>query len=851
MSDTGKQSPLGVNTLSGLLQGQGIAINAVTADHTGASTSVSDYTYGTVVDDTDLRLLTRAIRKAYVKKAAGQLTSTTYGNIITIGSTTIPALGNTPGSTYTWTGDPGWGSALYTDEIASYGYVRLFAWQANDEYDYNQTISLTGKNTDLLASMQTAESFIEYTNKSIMSIQNSLTFLDGTYSNMNDLITGDVSGVSLALIPFGQDFINTGKAINLATISTFGLPSNLLETLKKYNAITPSLSAALLSTGLTVNDIEQAINNVDVTKNQQQNIYSAFLIITGVSLADILIRLNCKVDGLETLADLLNVRKLFPRSYLSLTVPVYNTTPGPTNSKTYYPIFTQGSVTTAISNPIIASQVGTQQEVISSFGNSDKLNIQILPEGFGSYLVDILPPDVAVSSGAFSASMQQIKNIFNIPVEKFAKVIPTLETTKNLNVNGTSVPTSTTEAGSGLDLIALGSGPYGTYTTSDFFGCMSGLPYDWEKIQTLITDTQTTTLANIYKNLYLATSWEQAATPTVTYTFNSGTGLYTVTGISLATPTGGGYGRGGAAAPTVTLNGGTATVTIGTDDTDLTTYGKVTSITLVSGGTTGSVPTASIAAPPGSGWPSMDSVIQGYIDSANAEIASLYAIKENTNMLDLVSLWAGLGTQLTIEQRARVTGLPPLPSPRDGNLNAYPLTQVSFTDSIPQAALKTEPHQAAQTLEAVANLCQLSGESMVGMMRESRNKARLAAVGIPQDNGISDAIPPQETTELIANGTLNGTPPAVLKQADCTTGDIVKPEALGAYANNNYNLKDGGIAETGAAIEPGSLAGSPYSQLIDPSLNAIYTSDVLLPASYSVAEAIDEVIKCNCDCWIQ
>lgn len=505
---------------------------------------------------------------------------------------------------------------------------------------------------------------------------------------------------------------------------------------------------------------------------------------------------------------------------------------------------TDGSAT----NGSLQSAPGPQavQQAITTSSNP-----QVLPEGFGSYLADILPPDIAASAGAFSASMQQIRNIASVPVEKFAKMVPTLETTKNLNVNGTNVPTDTTAATAALALIALGSGPYGTYTTSDFFGCMSGLPYDWTQIQSYITETQTITLANIYKNLYLATSWEQAATPTVTYTYDSGSGLYTVTGISLTTPTGGGYGRDGASAPTVTLNGGTATVTIGTDDTNLTTYGKVTSITLTSGGTTGSVPTASIAAPPGSGWPSMDSAIQVYIDAANAEIASIFSDKSNTNMLTLVSLWEGTGTQLTIEQRARVAGLPPLPSPRDSTLNPYPSTQYSFTDSIPQAALNTAPHQAAQTLEAIANLCQPSGESMVAMMRESRNQARLAAAGIPMDNGVSDSLSPEQSTDLIANGSVDGSPPASLKQVDCATGNVVKPEALGSYSNHNYNFKNGGTAATGAPVEPGSLAGSPFAEVIDPSLDAIYTSDVLLPASYSVAEAIDEVVKCNCDCWVQ
>jgi hypothetical protein len=187
---------------------------------------------------------------------------------------------------------------------------------------------------------------------------NSLTFLDGTYSNMNDLITADVTGISLSTSVFGTDLINLGKALDLSTIWTFGYPSNLLATLKKYNALTPSLVVALLSTGLTSDEINQIANNTNVSKDQQQKVYSAFLVIAGIDLATILVALNCNTAGLVTLADLLNVKKMFPESYLTLTVPIYNAVPGPTNSKTYYPIYTVTTVSPALTAPAIKAVIG-------------------------------------------------------------------------------------------------------------------------------------------------------------------------------------------------------------------------------------------------------------------------------------------------------------------------------------------------------------------------------------------------------------------------------------------------------------------------------------------------------------
>lgn len=360
MSITGKQSPLGVNTLAGILQNKGLFINATKASYTGSSTSVSNYTNGSLVSATVLNTLTDALRQGYAKYLAGDISLTTYENLFSIGTVTIPALGNTRPITYDNTGDPGWGGAGYTGEVASYGYIRLFAWQAYNEFNYNDTLNITGYYTDFLGSFLTARAFIEYSNKAIMTLENSLTFLQGTYSNMNDLISADVTGVNLATQLFGQDLINTGKALNLSKMSTFGLPSNLIETCKKNNALTNSLVLSLLASDMTQLEVESLILNKTVSKRTQQKAYAAMLLIKGVDLANILLPLNCKTPNLESLADLLNPKKLFPNSFSSLTVPVYNTEPSPTNSKTYYPIYIGTEVNPVLIAPPIVKQIGPQ-----------------------------------------------------------------------------------------------------------------------------------------------------------------------------------------------------------------------------------------------------------------------------------------------------------------------------------------------------------------------------------------------------------------------------------------------------------------------------------------------------------
>lgn len=539
------------------------------------------------------------------------------------------------------------------------------------------------------------------------------------------------------------------------------------------------------------------------------------------------------------------------------------------------------------------------------------LNIQNTVPGFGSYLDGILPSDIATACGAFSASMQQIKNISSIPIEKFAQVVTSIETTKGLNVNGTNVPTDTTLAQQGLALIALGTGPYGTYTMSNFLGCMSGLPYLGLNIRQYIQELETPKLYDIYEQLYLATTW-QGATVTVqssSYVVESPptvfTTYYHVTGVSIATNgNGGGYGRAGAPAPIITISGGsgaTATCTIGTDPNNAGTngagtFGRLLQVTLTSSGTDVTTPpTISIETPPTAsyaypytggtntvGGSFSNTALQDLIDDANEEIS---AIKDSqpAKSQRLISNWETSGTLLSIEQRAISNGLPirvPNSSPddeREPTLATYPTTQYSFVDSVPQYALNTDPHMYSQTIEAISDYATMGGRSLVAMLRQARNQDRLTKAGIPLDNNISDTLTNSQQSQLVGNGVLaNSVPAGILGNTVSNTVVATLSTVLGNtdpygyydptdntyyitnstyYGSDNtvntgqVNVGVGNAFDTGQADEPGSFAGSKYQDLINPELSPIYTSSVLLPSTYSITEAIDEVIRCNCDCW--
>lgn len=502
---------------------------------------------------------------------------------------------------------------------------------------------------------------------------------------------------------------------------------------------------------------------------------------------------------------------------------------------------------------------------------ADELNFQVAAEGFGSYLDGILPAEIATSAGAFSATMQQIRNILSVDFEKFAQVAYSTEVVNTgLNlVNGSDIPTNLNEAQQGYNITSIGSGPYGTYTMSDFFGCMSGLPYMWNDILSGISGLQTTKLRNIYQELFLAVTWDKAYCTISTnayyvnitqYTLNASnpdypaidpvnpyiqcvTGLpttnylctpreddlyYTVT--ITAGPIGGGYGRGTAPAPTVTLspNNCNASVitTVGTNNSDAQslgggTFGRI-SFTINNGSPfkyktvinssnnnppslTGSnappvesirvdaPPTATLAVTPSGtvatggsnvtgdtyysvgspsagtiGWPAMNSsAVQPYINQANIEIANIRTTQPYKSRL-LNTVYDAAGTQLRIEQRARFTGIPPVPttgfgdvSGRDDFLNIYPTALSIFVDSIPYLSQNTRPHMYAQTLEAISNVNTVGGQSVIAMMRQERNAARLQEIGIELDNNIPGDYDPEVAKMLISNGTVPNTPEGI------------------------------------------------------------------------------------------
>ena len=113
-------------------------------------------------------------------------------------------------------------------------------------------------------------------------------------------------------------------------------------------------------------------------------------------------------------------------------------------------------------------------------------------------------------------------------------------------------------------------------------------------------------------------------------------------------------------------------------------------------------------------------------------------------------------------------------------------------------------------------------------MREIRNAIKLGLAGIEQDNDIQ--------TEKLNLPKLTGKIPTV------TTDGVT-------VAMVNEGPLVGIPAITGAATTLGSLGGSPETTLVPTNLDIFNIQDTVLSSVMTPAQAVEQVILCNCDCW--
>ena len=308
-------TPLQLNAGAGLLQNQGLAPNAELV------TVISDYE--------NTSLIAPLLDTITVAKTGNILSSIIIDTLETLGSADCPALSDSVPDNYPslpTSNDPPGFTGVLTDTANTY-------MGNGDLSKFTQALGI-------------ADGYASQTNTFVNSAVNSQTYLGGTFTTTNDMITGDITTVNLATPTFAQDLANLGNLIDLNNLDNLGTPLALTQRIVAIVGNVPVLSVYFIEQGVP-GDVVINLNNptVSVTDSVQKLMYEAMLRITGEDLAQILRVIGVTTTGIATMADLLNPLRLFPLSFQSLTAP---TAQGP---RAIY-INNTGSVNSSLANEL-------------------------------------------------------------------------------------------------------------------------------------------------------------------------------------------------------------------------------------------------------------------------------------------------------------------------------------------------------------------------------------------------------------------------------------------------------------------------------------------------------------------
>jgi hypothetical protein len=319
-------SPLQLTTTQYFLQNQGLRVNP------GLTTAVSSYESIGLIS-TWINMQTQA------NAGTGGISAANKNALANIASPTCAALGDSIPQYYLNLGTFNTLAGYPYPYVGMSGIIKTKAniylgspTGASNNYDYGRFAQIF---TTCLAYFQLANQFI-------ISACNSDTYLCDTFSNTDNMTTGDITSVNLATEAFGKDLANLGRLWDLSKIDDLGSPLALMQQIINVVGAIPVVSLTFIGAGVP-SDVVVNLDNPDISVDEsaQKLMYLAMTQITGDALTQILQLMGVTTVGITTMADLLNPVKLFPNSFQTLTVSTKNGARGIyTNS--------QGSVNTTL-----------------------------------------------------------------------------------------------------------------------------------------------------------------------------------------------------------------------------------------------------------------------------------------------------------------------------------------------------------------------------------------------------------------------------------------------------------------------------------------------------------------------
>jgi len=518
-------TPLQLQAGAGLLQNQGLQVATELTD------SVSDYT--------SLDLLVPLL----LTIGNVDLLPSTLANLQTFASNSCPALadsipiafisnvGNTVNTTFVVA------SPTQSDPGMT-GMITLTA----EAYLGNGDLSKFAQ------TFNTAVGYADTTNIFINSAVNANTYLGGTFTSIDNLITGGLTDVNLATQAMGDDLYNAGYWINLDNLDNLGSPLALIQQISLQAGTISPLIGPLSDAGVNEN-ITLNLSDTDliVTDDVQKVMYQTLTKITGTELNQILQILGIWTPNINTLADLLNPAVMLPNSYSTLTTTtadglrgIYITAEPSTvierssiSNTDFQTILDQEAETRVVERPMACEirQSENPGVVASSFTNNSvtisnpttgntgtgaaytvnsNLEGKIANHGMSYERLSIITtPGLALANKAFSNALCQVTNISRMTTPQLSDAFLAVETNTDLDdIEAQTQAVPQTDLDYYKNTYATGSGDNGTILITDILGTAVGtnitenLNNCVSIINSLYNAGELTDLITIYNDMY-------------------------------------------------------------------------------------------------------------------------------------------------------------------------------------------------------------------------------------------------------------------------------------------------------------------------------------------------------------
>jgi len=598
--------------------------------------------------------------------AASFANATTLTSLLTIGNTTIPALGDSIPAAFT---------NLTPVSTVPAGFSGLIQ-QTGNNYLGNGDVGRFAQG------FMAVQGYINSTNQFINSAVNAQTYLGPTFTNMDALTTNSISDVNPDFDNFAIDITNQGNLTNLNDLRLYGTPAGLLRQLaaegNMVGGVFSPVQTPLLAAGLLAKEIQTLLAGPDtVSENEylrlQRLAYQGMANVTGTELQQVLSILAVTTPDINSMTDLLDQTRIFPYSYTTLQ------TPTPEGSVLVYGA--DGSV-----NMNLADNVSAY--LASPNGCED--------------LGKVIPPAQAVSNKAVQVALEQVTNITNATLPALAATINTAPRTPwNINafyladnlvadapaVNGLAQLSPATvfyraqqDVPAGIN---INNTDYWLPTTIAGLSTMAGLPLI--QAQTAAIDSSVAS--------YFSSNMATGSGPdgTITTCDVIGTAIdHSNIAAQLAIAT-------SAMANIVTL--------------DASNIANINSAYLaIAGAANATVVVANITRANGN--------ITNIYNNANTQVVS--------NVATLNTAWSAIANVLSTEKTYQTSAGIDYTNLQSGEK----VSTMSFVQQLPIYGTQTSSCGPAYFLEQVANTSIIGGQAIVGALREGQNNQVLNAAGL-------------------------------------------------------------------------------------------------------------------------